>query len=250
MRRSLHDVLGCGRGPLKALAPHTRLLAGTLVFAASMVAPAATAQGSLVVVGLVVAWLSACRPPLRVMRMTVLLGLVLFLPYVLLWPLLPASPTEGWHSAAAILWAIVLRGLSGMLVTLGTIACLDGSDLREALARLPVPRLVSAILLQITHQTATLFHETKSVASAMAVRGASTAGMAAWHILRALPRVWLPRVVLRAERIASVMELRGYCDDHLCSFSKAKTRAADVVALLAAAAALTLSILMRAGAWA
>jgi len=66
--------------------------------------------------------------------------------------------------------------------------------------------------VQIVHQAASLFYETKRVASAMAVRGASGGGKAAWQVLWSLPRVWLPRIVDRADRVADAMELRGYCD--------------------------------------
>ena len=50
-----------------ALAPRTRLLCGVAAFAACMVAPAASPEGSLVAVAVSVAWLAACRPPLRVL---------------------------------------------------------------------------------------------------------------------------------------------------------------------------------------
>ena len=132
-----------------------------------------------------------------------------------------------------------------MLVSVATVASLTASDLREALVRLPVPSIVSAILLQIVHQTATLFYETERVASAMAVRGASSGGTTAWRVLASLPKVWLPRVLVRAERVAAAMELRGYCDADLPSFRQHKSRPADAGVLVLSIAVLALAITLR-----
>ncbi|HUT77463.1 MAG TPA: CbiQ family ECF transporter T component [Polyangia bacterium] len=248
MRTSLHDIWGRGRGPVRRLSPHTRLNAGIAAFAACIIAPAATVAGSLGVAAVVAIWLAACRPPFRVLRIAGALGLVLFLPYFLLLPLLPDAPSDpggSWRQALLVPWAVLLHGMSGMLVSVATVASLSASELREALVRLPVPGVVSAILLQIVHQAATLFYETKRVAAAMAVRGASSGGVAGWRVLSSLPRVWLPRVVERAERVTAAMELRGYGEDELRSFQRSKTGLADCAALVAAAGALAASIALR-----
>lgn len=248
MRTSLHDIWGCARGPLKAAAPHTRLVAGATTFAACMVTPATTAVGSLVAGAAAAAWLAACRPPGRVVRTTVAFGLILFLPYFLLLPLLPAAPpaaTGSWVKALLVPWTVLLRGMSGMLVSVATVTSLSPTELREAMVRLPVPRVVSAILLQIVHQSATLLYETKRVAWAMAVRGASSGRTTAWRVLSSLPRVWLPRVVVRAERVAAAMELRGYCDGDLRPFRSVRTGLADAAVLALAASVLALAIALR-----
>jgi len=248
MRTSWHDIWGSARGPVMGLAPQTRLLSGATIFAACMVAPAATLQGPLIVIGATVMWLIACRPPLKVVRGALVLGLVLFLPYFLLLPIIPVDPSPGigrWWHAVAVPWGVLLRGLSGMLVSIGTVASLSASDLREGLLRLPVPRVVSAILLQIVHQAATLFYETRRVASAVAVRGASNARVTGWRVLSSLPRVWLPRIIVRAERVAAAMELRGYCDGDLRSFRQHRMGLADGAALVLAIGVLGLSVMAR-----
>jgi energy-coupling factor transporter transmembrane protein EcfT len=117
--------------------------------------------------------------------------------------------------------------------------------LREGLTQLPLPGIVSAIVVQIVHQTASLFYETKRVASAMAVRGASGGGRAAWQVLWSLPRVWLPRIVDRADRVADAMELRGYCDGETRTLRSRRMRAADWAALALALAVLGLAVLIR-----
>jgi energy-coupling factor transporter transmembrane protein EcfT len=247
MHASLHDLWGCGRGPVLCATPPTRLVGGASFFAACLVSTGATLTSSLYASVICAAWLVMCRPPWKVVRASLALGLALFLPYFLLLPLLPDAPSAaatGWRRALVVPWTILLRGLGGMLVCASTVASLSTSDLREALLRLPVPRLVSAILLQIVHQTVVLSYETRQIMAAMAVRGASGGGHAAWRVLYSLPRVWLPRVIVRAERVGAAMELRGYGDCRLPSFPVAMGLV-DFVVLGVAAAILVVAIAIR-----
>jgi energy-coupling factor transporter transmembrane protein EcfT len=225
-----------------------RLLAGATMFAACMVAPTDTVIGSFLVMGVAAVWIIACWPPVNVVGAALLFGLALFLPYFLLMPLIPVDPSvaaERWQRAFLIPWSVLLRGLSGMLISIGTATSLSTSDLREGLARLPVPTIVTAILLQIVHQTATLFYETRRVALAVAVRGASGGSVAAWRVLFSLPRVWLPRIIGRAERVAAAMELRGYCDGELRSFQRVTIRVVDGVVLALAVGVLGCAVIIR-----
>jgi energy-coupling factor transporter transmembrane protein EcfT len=212
------------------------------MFATLMTVPLASAAGVGLGLGVEMAWLAAARLPARVLRAIGVLALFFFGPFVLVLPFLPA-PLRGGPVSTSHLWELAARGIAGMLVTAGTMGSLDACDLREALLRLPIPRLVSAILLQIVHQTGTLVQETRRVAAALAVRGATARGR--WHIVSALPQVWLPRVLLRAERVAAVMELRGFCDDRPDPFRAVKMGAADMAILLLATLLLALSIALR-----
>jgi len=211
-----------------------------------MVVPATTWCGTLLALSVVGTWTAFCRPPLRVVRVTVTLGLVLFLPYFALVPLLSGGThADSWREAVAVPWTILVRGLCGMLVSMATVASLTASDLREAMVRLPIPRTVTAILLQIVHQTATLFYETKRVAKAMAVRGASGRGATGLRILSSLPQVWLPRVVDRAERVSTAMELRGFCERDSWSFQTLCFQLADYVALALALGVAASALFLR-----
>jgi energy-coupling factor transporter transmembrane protein EcfT len=96
-----------------------------------------------------------------------------------------------------------------MLVSIATLTTLERWDWHEGLARIPMPRLLRALLAQIVHQTGHLAGETQRIAAAMAVRGAAGRWRVAFGILVALPRVWLPRVLDRADRTAAAMDLRG-----------------------------------------
>ncbi|MDI7267871.1 MAG: energy-coupling factor transporter transmembrane component T, partial [Myxococcota bacterium] len=195
-----------------------------------------------------VAWGIACRPPGRVVRAVVLAGLALFLPYFLLAPLIhgdPSAATPDRVQVPAVLWSVFLRGMTGMFVSIATVTTLTAADLHEALVRLPVPRMVSAILVQVVHQTGVLVHETRQVASAMAVRGASTGGRTAWRVLSSLPRVWLPRVLRRAERVGAAMELRGYGPDAVAAIRVRALRPVDGLALAPAGAWLAFAFAVR-----
>ena len=250
MRAAWHEVWGCARGPVVRLAPPTRLVAGAGLFAACLIAPGATASGLAVIAGTTTLWVVTCRVPVRMVRSTVVLGLVLFLPYFLLVPLTSTGRGTGAAGGAtpvSVPLGIVSHGLAVMLVSLGVVASLSKSDLREALARLPVPRMVAAILLQIVHQTSTLFAETRRIGTAMAVRGATGGAGAAWRVLVSLPRVWLPRVADRAERVAAVMELRGFCDDELRPLRPAGIGPADLAGLVLTVVVLGVAVVVRSG---
>ena len=240
MQTHWHDLWGCGRGPVVRLVPQIRLLLGGVAFATCMIAPATTLSGGLVIAATVSTWLIASWPPMKTVFGFSLLGLLLCVPTFLLLPLMP--PDSGGLSVPANL---LVRGMSGVLISMATVTSVSVSDLREGLTRLPMPGIVSAIVVQIVHQTATLFYETKRVASAMAVRGASGGGRAAWQVLWSLPRVWLPRIVDRADRVADAMELRGYCDGETRTLRSSRVRAADWAALAVALAVLGLAVAIR-----
>jgi len=248
--RSWPIVWGGARGPATSLSPRARLVAGAGAFAASMIAPSGGLPGVLFIGGLMLGWLAVCQPPLRLARATLLLGLTLFLPYFLLIPLLPGAPTSSGAQLAralAVPTGILVRGLGGMMISVSTVSTLSVSDLREALVRLPVPGVIVEIVLQIVHQTETLVSETERIGSAMAIRGASTGVLTGWRVLASLPRVWLPRVIDRAERVAATMELRGFGERALSSPPPARVSRVDGAALLLTAAAMGLAVALRLG---
>lgn len=250
MRTAWHHILGCGRGPVSRLSPQVRILSGVVLFAACMVAPATTAPGILVTATAALSWVVACGTPLRVVRPFALFGLAVLLPYGLLAPLIRAwSPDRGgtWLSAMAPPWGIVLHGMAGILVSTCTATTLSPSDLRNGMLRLPVPLVASAILLQVVHQAPELAHETQRVASAMAVRGASAGWWTSIRLVSSIPRVWFPRLLSRAERVAAAMEVRGYCEEAPHPLRRPSMAGMDAVALMVTVAVLALALGLRLG---
>ena len=247
-----HEFWGCARGPAARLAPQTRLLAGSVLFAACLTAPARTALGASFISAVVLFWIGVCGVPRRAAKPMIFLGLAMFLPYFLLAPLLVGgraaiSNAPPWARAFAAPWDVFLHGLAGMFVATATAATLSASDLRQGLVSLPVPRIFSAVLIQIVHQTSELQFESRRVAAALAVRGATSGGRAALQVLTSLPQVWLPRIIGHADRIAATMELRGYAESDLRVFGRADIGLADVASILAALGALALAVALRCG---
>jgi cobalt/nickel transport system permease protein len=246
MRTFWHDTWGCGRGPIARLAPHIRLVAGAIMLAACMVAPTESLRGSVLAAAAALGWLCACWPPLKLVRIVLGLAVAALAPYFLLVAVIShaSSPALGQRPFAMAL-GLFVRGIAGIVVSVATVSTLCATDLRVALARLPVPAVVSAILLQIIHQSATLLQETRRVSAALAVRGASTRGRAAWRLLVSLPQVWLPRVVQRADRVAAAMELRGFCEPRLSFDDRRKVGWPDLVAVAAVVGVLAFAFALR-----
>jgi cobalt/nickel transport system permease protein len=246
VRVEWHTVWGSAHGPLTRLAPPIRLVCAACAFAACLLAPAASGEGIAVVALVVLLWWLLCRPPLRLAWGAAILGLALFLPYLALAPLIRAeAPGGGWSGAFAAPWAVALRGWSTMQVGISAVASLSPVDLRQALDRLPVPRVLAAVLLQIIHQTATLMAETRRIAAALTVRAAAAGARSRLRVLSSLPRVWLPRVAARAERVAAAMELRGYRGGAVPPGAAPALRAPDLLATGLAVAALAAVIALR-----
>jgi energy-coupling factor transporter transmembrane protein EcfT len=158
-----------------------------------------------------------------------------------------AAPTAfyPWQQWLAVFLRVLLKGMSGMLISMATVASLSQSDLHEGIVRLPIPGIVSAILLQIIHQATNLFYETKAIATAMAVRGAASSRVTTYRLLESFPKVFLPRVIAHADNVAMAMELRGYCQGGVRSFRQVKPTMADGAALTLASAILWLSLTAR-----
>jgi cobalt/nickel transport system permease protein len=250
MQTSWHNILGSGHGPVCRLAPQTRIMAGVVLFTACIVAPATTAPGILVIVASTVCWIITCGPPWRAVMSFSMFGLAVFLPYFLLVPLIlvrGSGQGEEWTDALAVPWGVFLHGMTGILVSTSTAMTLSPSDLRIGALRLPVPGMVSAILLQIVHQTSELAYETRRVAAAFAIRGASTRWRTSMRLLSSIPKVWLPRVLIRADRVAAAMEVRGFCEADPQVFGRLSMKRADVATLSIAIGVLVLATALRLG---
>jgi hypothetical protein len=237
MRAAWHEIWGSARGPARSLAPQTRIICGVAVFATGMIAPVTRWQGVAAVAFVLFVWATLVRPPASVVRSTLLLGLALFLPYFLLIPLIHDPPSgRGWEMAAGVSWTVFFRGIAAMHAAVLTATALSASALRQGLSRLPIPRLFSVVLIQIVHQTTSLIDETRRVASAIAVRGGTVGFRTGIRVIASLPRVWLPRVVDRAERVGAAMELRQYAESDLADLGVVRTSTADRLALVLAVA--------------
>ncbi len=248
MRTSWHHIWGSARGLAAGLSPPARIACAAGIFAACLVSPARSADGVAFILCAAALWVLAVRPPLRLVTGSLLLGLIVFLPYFLLVPAIRMmGPAGDWKSAMGPPAEILVRGMALMQVATATVSSLTAVDLRRGLLGLPIPRVVSAVLIQIVHQTAVLLYETRRIASAVSVRGGSSGMTLALRLIGSMPRVWLPRILSRVERIGAAMEMRGYADFDLREMDSVDRRGADLPALglvlLVLAAAVALRIM-------
>ena len=212
-----------------------------------MVAPTAAVPGVALIVLSTVAWVAVCRIPWSVLRTMIALGLVMFLPFFVLVPLIRYgvdADAASWTVALGRISGVVLRGGAGTLVSMATISTMTISDFHEGLSRLPLPSMVTAILVQIVHQAATLLYETRRILQAVRVRGAAKGLRNGFRLLMSLPRVWLPRIIMRAERVAYAMELRDYRGE-LLTLRSVPPRTADTLVLVLTAGLVGLAVAVR-----
>lgn len=215
------EVWGSAVGPARRLSPQGRITTGALLLLVVMIVDPAIWPG-MCLWGLVVAsWMVATRPPKPLRGRLLVFGLVVLGPWFLLtpWIVAPASGASEeylWIGGAWVVpWRLFFRGFGGLLVGAWTAATLPLPELSAGLAALPVPRAVAMILLQIVHRTHALAAETRGMMQAIRVRGAAGGLRSVPTIAAALPRVWMPRVIDRAERVGDAMEVRGFDSDHL-----------------------------------
>jgi energy-coupling factor transporter transmembrane protein EcfT len=209
------------------------------------------ARELVLVASAVAAWLVASGIPRRFLVPMILYGLLIFGPFFLLIPWIDPGAAHGASdqdaltlSALRVPWRILVKGMGGMLIAAATVSSLTISELYESLARFPLPRIVTSILVQIVHQAGVLAHETSRISRAMAVRGGVSGWKNGLRMLASLPSVWLPRVFQRAERVAVAMELRDY-GYVLPQFTTARLRVADVALIAATATILALVLVWR-----
>lgn len=233
MKNVWHTAWDSARGPIKRLAPQTRIVCGASAAAVCLIAPATHAAGIAIVTVILAMWTLLIQPPLRVARTTLLFALVLFLPYFLLTPLIVfESSATDWRTALLAPWAVFFHGTTIMTVSIFTVTTLSISALRQGLERLPCPDIINAVLIQIVHQTINIYYETRRIAQAISVRGGTNGYRTAFRIIFSLPGVWLPRMVDRAERVADAMALRGYCQRDISPSGSVSTSRKDTLAIL------------------
>ena len=236
---------GHGRGPARRLAPVALLLCWLALLGTCVLARPSLPVELGLIAGACTAWLLACGPSRRVLVRALLLGLILFLPFFLLlpWTGQAAGQTElGPLMLRDDAWVaplhVLVRGLACLLLGLGLVSTLDEAGFQEALSRLPLPRSLLVMIHQVFRSLEPLLTESVGMGRAVAVRSGRTGWRAGIRLARALPVVWLPRVLERADRVTRAMQVRGYCGELLESRSRSWG--------VAAALALTLSLVFLA----
>ena len=179
--------------PPRDVHPLAGILSGCALILACLVLPVSRLVGSLSLIAPVAFAFLLFRPsPLAFLR---LLGLTLTI-YI---PMLLVLPRP-----------IVAQGAATAMTGVLSMGSLGYAGLYDVITHLPLPGMMKLLLLQTLHQASVLFRETAKIRQAMLVRGAVPKGLSGWQFLHALPRVWIPRVIFKADRVAHALELRGY----------------------------------------
>lgn len=236
------ELWGCGRGPAMQLSPQARLAAGGMALAACLLPPPA-GVGIGVAVTAAAGWAAACGPPAKVLVLPLAGAVAGLLPVAVL-----AGVGVGWDAgmgaALGVATELALRGAAAAVVAVATAATVTPAELEAGLAALGVPRPVAALLLQILHQTGVLLEEVGRVGIALTVRSGGRGGV---RLAAALPEVWLPRLLGRAERVAVAMQVRGVGEAELAGGPQSPWRRRDTLALLPLGVLVVLAAALRWG---
>jgi energy-coupling factor transporter transmembrane protein EcfT len=194
------------------LSPTGRVAVAALGALSVLTLDAGTVRGGAGVVIVVGAHCALTRAGARALTRAVGLALTLFVPWAALLLLGAAWNGSALNSPAVYLPAARLLATSTALLVLLSAwrHYVTASDLREALARAPVPPRVGAVLLQILQQVGTLRRETIATSQALLLRGSAGERRTQLGLLVAFPRAWVPRLIERAERVAQSLEVRGF----------------------------------------
>lgn len=207
------EAWGRGSGWVRTLAPTVRLVCGAVVFASCSAAPLNGRWGTALFFCVLAGWMVLCGMPRRRLKELLRFAFLLFfVPLFLFTPLALFREKEGvFFEALRVALAIGLRGTACIIVCAASMSSLELSELGQGLAGLRLPGPVTALVLQIAHQTALLTDEVGRLETALCVRGVTTAGRTArLRCLFALPVIWLLRLLQRAERVSAAMEVRGF----------------------------------------
>lgn len=242
---SFLDFWGSGNVRMRRLTPSTRIACGLFVLASCLIAPMHKSCGISIACGTVIAWVLLCAMPRKSMAGLLFYSFLIFAPFFLLTPWIEthSSASNNWLGAARVPLEIGLLGIMCIFVCASTIASLDLTEFNSGLSRLPIPRAMASIIVQIVHQTAMLTNESQRISSAVRIRGAPSGAIAKLRFLSGLPTIWLLRIMNRAERIAAAMDLRGF--EGTTRTSKASLSSLDAFAMTIAVLLLGATITIR-----
>jgi energy-coupling factor transporter transmembrane protein EcfT len=237
---------GCGKGLLKSLHAHVRILSGVLLGASALLIPLQSMTGIFFIAAATTCWCLLASMPARMLVRVSAASLILFFPIVLLtpWMTVDSAATSPMTSRLLQAGVIALRSTCCLFIAASAIASLSIQDMHQGLAHLPIPRTLAVLVVQLINQTMLLAEETTRIVGVLRLRGASgTRGIA---VLFSFPIVWMVRMLFRAERTAAAMTVREYGIEAFMVHEKVQLTRADMLAIICVSAAFVGSVLMLA----
>ena len=196
------EFWGCAKGPARSLTPVIRIISGVIFFLFCLFVPIKGHLSELLYLIVPAIWVSVCAVPLKILLRIFIWSGMIFIPLLIFTP-----------------WIISARGIICILISTSTASILTFSDVQHGLSRLPIPKVVTALLVQILHQAATLTDESRRISAVLRLRNVSKGYKLKIRVITMLPVVWMVRIINRAERVGAAMELRGF-DMHAISKRK------------------------------
>ena len=235
---------GCGKGLLKILHPHIRILSGFLVGCSCLLIPLQSIPGVILITIITVCWCLLAAMPMRMLLRCAIASIILFIPFFLIapWIATDTSTASPMIYRFLVSGTIALRSTCCLFVTASTIAVLAIQDVHQGIAFIPMPRIIALLIVQLINQTMLLIDETTRIISVLRIRGASEYRNI--RLLFSFPVVWMVRMLFRAERTAAAMTVRGYGIDSI-PVEKVKLSFADMLMIFGTSAIFIIVILLR-----
>lgn len=212
--RAVQAPWGTAGGVLRSLAPESRVLVCIGAVAVCLVSDPVSRTGLALMLASLAAMQLGAFTPSRVLAKPLALAILMIGPVFVLSPFteatLPADPIRALVPVAAP-FRVFMRGIAVVIVGTQTIALLTRTDLGHALARLPIPAFVAAIVQQVIRQLEVQATEIHRIGLAMRARGAARGNRI--RTAFGLPQAWMGRLLFRAQRSTLAMEARGYAGE-------------------------------------
>ena len=245
MSGGLFSLWGCGRGPLRLLAPHVRISSGVMVGVACLVVPLRDIPGVVFICATTVCWCALSGMPAKMLLRCALASVILFFPFLLLTPWMNVDASSPVFNRLANAGAIALRSTGCLFISFSIIAACEIGEVHRGLSALPLPRPVVALIVQLINQTMLLTEETVRIIQVLRLRGAP--GVQGGRMIFSFPVVWMVRLVFKAERTAAAMTVRGYGIETATARDKIDMTVPDVLTVATSFVLIVVSVLMRLG---
>ena len=236
---------GCGKGPLKSLHAHIRILSGILLGSGCLLIPLQSITGIVFMAITAICWCVLAAMPAKMLLRCAIASLILFFPFLLLipWMTVGSSTMAPMADRFAQAGAIALRSTCCLFIAVSTIATLAIQDVHRGLTYIRIPRTIVVLIVQLINQTMLLTEETFRIIGVLRLRGAS--GVRGIRVLFSFPIVWMVRMLFRAERTAAAMTVRGYGIEAVTAGESIKLTISDVLTIICASVVLVASVLMQ-----
>jgi len=196
------------------LLPSSRLVMGGSLMVGLLLGTPSSSLRVIWMIGSILFWLWLVRCPIRLALGIAAWSAIVGSPLFAIAALVNRSAIGlNFDSVTAGVFqslGILLKSCAVTIAGLTTLSTLDPVQLQAGMSRLCVPAVVSGLIIQILVQAGHLVEEIGNVARAIRLRVPARGYRTAWLITRGMLTVWLPRVLSRADRVASAMTLRGF----------------------------------------